>query len=655
METISRYLVTFLLNALWQMPLVAAVAALGSRLMRNGPAAHRHAIWVAALIAAVLLPVASVRTGERTAAVAFQAPSAPQLASSNSPAQSTSPSTPAAPARRTVAYAQNTAQILLAAYALFFLFRVLRLSWAWFRTVQIRDAARLAPAPAPVRRVWDRCLTAFGLRDVELLGSPGISSPVAAGAWRRSIILPETFFAAESEEVLTTAIGHEMAHLARHDFALKVLYEVLYLPIAFHPACWLILRGIEETREMACDELVTHKLLDAGVYARSIVTIAASMTAVLRPGYTLGVFDGDILEQRIRRLLHRPAANLKRARLLLAAGLSALALCVVISSGVALTARAQSVDRAEIASRVKAAQDLMEQAMANPKDAQIQARARQSLLDVLSRDPANQEALNSMMILSMVAKQPLEGRQWALRMVALYPKEKTSYYSVGFTDWSVVYPRVMEARAAAGMRPEQTAFIADAGARRTLRESSGAIVDEGIHMLETTLQMDPEYSDAMAYMNLLYRLKANIAETEAESNKAVALADEWVGKALDAKRKQPAATQQSGAWTQAPPPPPPPPPPPEFSATALASEAPMPGPRNTRERTGAYWQVVGASPMSAKQLIGDLKIAGFPAGSAMTGRDKEIRVIVGPYPDDASLAEARTKLESAGYRVLRSW
>ena len=93
---------------------------------------------------------------------------------------------------------------------------------------------------------------------------------------------------------------------------------------------------------MACDELVTARLIDAGVYARSIVRIAETMMPMRRPGYTLGVFDGDILEERIRRLLQRPAANLNRARLLLAGGLSALAVCAVVLSGLALTARAQS-------------------------------------------------------------------------------------------------------------------------------------------------------------------------------------------------------------------------------------------------------------------------------------------------------------------------
>jgi hypothetical protein len=78
METISRCLLTFLLNSIWQIPLAAAVAAGGCRLMRNGPASHRHAVWVAALLSAILLPVASVRTGEQAASLQLALPDAPR-------------------------------------------------------------------------------------------------------------------------------------------------------------------------------------------------------------------------------------------------------------------------------------------------------------------------------------------------------------------------------------------------------------------------------------------------------------------------------------------------------------------------------------------------------------------------------------------------
>ena len=74
METISRTLLTFMLNALWQVPLAAAVAALGGWIMRRGPAWHRHALWVAALFAALLLPLGGIRVPFNATADRLQLP-----------------------------------------------------------------------------------------------------------------------------------------------------------------------------------------------------------------------------------------------------------------------------------------------------------------------------------------------------------------------------------------------------------------------------------------------------------------------------------------------------------------------------------------------------------------------------------------------------
>src|SRR5262245_43284244 len=46
---LSRLVLTFLLNAAWQLALMAAVAALGDRLLRGTSARYRHRLWVAAL------------------------------------------------------------------------------------------------------------------------------------------------------------------------------------------------------------------------------------------------------------------------------------------------------------------------------------------------------------------------------------------------------------------------------------------------------------------------------------------------------------------------------------------------------------------------------------------------------------------------------
>lgn len=61
-------------------------------------------------------------------------------------------------------------------------------------------------------------------------------------------------------DVLTSAIGHELVHVLRRDYLLNLAYELIYLPLSFHPAAALVRRRINQTRELSCDELVTEKL-----------------------------------------------------------------------------------------------------------------------------------------------------------------------------------------------------------------------------------------------------------------------------------------------------------------------------------------------------------------------------------------------------------
>jgi beta-lactamase regulating signal transducer with metallopeptidase domain len=704
-ETINRSLLTFLLNSLWQIPLVAGIAWIACRLMRNGPAAHRHAVWVAALVAAVLLPMASVLPRAATASPRLAFSYAPELAGGPSSAATAALKSHTAPAPatdpRTVAYAPAIGAVLLAAYVLFVLFRLARLAWAWRITVRIRETAEPRVGPALLEDVWTRCLEAFGLRGVELLSSPGVSSPVAAGAWCATIVLPESLFAETSADVLTTAIGHEMAHLARHDFALKLVYELLYLPVSFHPASWVIRRGIEQTREMACDELVTRELIDAGVYARSIMSIARSMSGLPQPGYTLGVFDGDILEERIRRLVERPVANLKRARLLLATGLSALAICAVIASGLALSAHAQGGAREEMklagdaynrGDFETAIQHFEKAVHANPAnvnaklflaDAMIRQHnaqgeqpggplvtgARAQYLDVLAQEPQNKPALESMVMLSTEAKQFAEAHGWIVKLIQADPNSKTAYYTAGYLDWVTVYPEYQRARLEAGL-PQNDYSIPDANLRRSLRERFLPQIEDGFRMLQTALQLDPDYDDAMAYMNLLCRLKAGIVDSSNEASDLYAQADQWVGKALATKRRnaqnrsrQPfqldVDAPPSGALGASPalaaPPPPPPPPPPAAVAGQIASAVPMPQPHNPSERPGMFWQVLGADGLTANALIGSLKQKGFNASAVMAAHDNLVRVVAGPYSDVQSFEQAKAAIEAAGFRVLRQW
>ena len=667
METISRSLLTFLINALWQAPVAAGVAALACRWLRHGPARFRHAVWVAALGAAVLLPLASMRTAQPDT-LRF----APSLAATGAVeataarAAAAVPAVSGAPAPRTITLAETTGGMVLAAYLLLMLAGLARLGRASLRTLAIRRAAAAGAIPLRLDRVRARCQDAFGVSDVELLFSAKVSGPVAAGG---TVILPESLLAEASDDVLTTAIGHEMAHIARRDFACNLLYELMYLPVSFHPAAWLIRRGIGRTREMACDELVTRRLMDAGVYARSIVSIAAQMTALPCPGYTLGVFDGDILEERIRRLIQRPADNLKRARLVLAGGLAALALCAAVASSLSFTARAQGAagdmmkqgQAAYARGDYKTAEGLFQSAVNLEPDnleaklslagallgqyvpgtdpsSPLLAGARQQYQEVLARDPGNQKAIRNMMVLSVDSKQFGEAREWAQKAIAADSTDPAGYYTAGVVDWLETYPDYAGARTAAGMKPQDAGIIPDAGLRQKLRTEHEAQIEDGFRMLQTALQLDPQDDASMAYMNLLYRIKAGIADSDADSQQLIAQADDWVGKALEAKRKKamiarqagrPAGSNAQASLVEAPPPPPPPPPPPGTAAFVASAPAGTIRVEGSVQKNLLVSQTAPVYPPEAAQQ----GIAGTVTLAVLIGKDgkvKNLQAIKGP-------------------------
>ncbi len=324
METISRLILTFLLNALWQIAVVAGAAALAAWLLRNTPARLQHRLWVVALVASVFLPVASLRSIHLVAAGRVARLDGASAAGSPI-APRTAPAWPKFPfgdvtqnhawrpviasflGIRPVAFSPTWGYPLAAAYLLFLLYRLARLLRAWQTTKKIRQSAARCELTGGTAAIAAKCQSALGVRDVTILGSFQVSSPATLGFRRPLIILPEKLIDGASADDLTTALGHEMAHVRRSDFLFNLLYEVFYLPISFHPGARLMKKQIDGTRELACDALAAE-LVNPKDYAHSLLRMAraaGSQPISPAPHYTLGVFDADILEERMIRLLSR--------------------------------------------------------------------------------------------------------------------------------------------------------------------------------------------------------------------------------------------------------------------------------------------------------------------------------------------------------------
>lgn len=339
MERISEFALTFLLNAAWQVALVTLAAAACARLLRGASARYRHAVWVSALILSVVLPAwSSYNFGAVAANVnaraTVRAETNPRITAQNAVRENIPGVAPASifsadkllrPRTRTLPSVPYAPLALVFAYAIFLVHRVNSLRRAWRRTREIRRSAYARAVPKELQEAAVRCAAALGVRDVRIECSEEVCAPITTG-WRApSVILPDSFYAPLPSETLISVLGHEMAHIARRDFPLNLAYEFLRLPISFHPLANLAQRQINRTRELACDELVAGRVLAADAYARSLVRVASSLSNPAGHAYSLGVFDADILEERVMRLMEkRVRMSVRAARFLMAASFSLL-------------------------------------------------------------------------------------------------------------------------------------------------------------------------------------------------------------------------------------------------------------------------------------------------------------------------------------------
>ncbi len=316
METVINLVSTFVINAIWQVCVLLLIGGICSRLMRQAAVRRRHLLWVTVLILSVGLPILSLyNLGIKNSRFVLTLPlKNDQTIISGTDEQQTEENEFSIQSRdKLVGFAVSVIFSAITIFYFAFLFyRLTNLLRTWQRTAQLRRSAKNEKLPPLINAVAERCCTVLQISSVPILFSSETNAPLTLGARKPLIILPESFLNITSEETLTAVLGHELAHIRRRDYGLNLVYEFLSLLVSFHPAVTIMKRKINQTREMACDELVAECLLKPLDYARSLVQIAGFISPASQNAYTLGVFNADILEKRIMKLIETSRGANKR-------------------------------------------------------------------------------------------------------------------------------------------------------------------------------------------------------------------------------------------------------------------------------------------------------------------------------------------------------
>lgn len=186
--------------------------------------------------------------------------------------------------------------------------------------------------------------------------------------------------------------------------------------------------------------------------------------------------------------------------------------------------------------------------------------ARDEFMKVLQDNPNDKMAVQSLASLSYSEaggisdvdaklKKLDEARKWNERLIQIDPNSKEGYYTLAVIDWAKWYPNYTSARVKLGMKPEDPGPIKDKKARQELKDTYDAMIQDGIKNLEMALKIDPQYDDAMSYLNLLIRERADLDDNTDDYKKDIATAEMWMNKAMDTRKIKAAKAAPTGGLT----------------------------------------------------------------------------------------------------------
>jgi len=175
--------------------------------------------------------------------------------------------------------------------------------------------------------------------------------------------------------------------------------------------------------------------------------------------------------------------------------------------------------------------------------------------EVLSIDDKNISAIDGIgSILFQMAGTPYEpkkfeeSKSYHQKHIEQRPNDPEPYYWIGVIDWTLAFRANGELRAAYN-RDHVQKQVRDtdplpASLRADYTAKYGSLVEEGITNLQKSIQVKPDYDDAMAYLNLLYRRKADMVESADERAALLKQADDLVDKVKEIKQKRAEQPQQ---------------------------------------------------------------------------------------------------------------
>ena len=158
--------------------------------------------------------------------------------------------------------------------------------------------------------------------------------------------------------------------------------------------------------------------------------------------------------------------------------------------------------------------------------------------EVLAKEPNDVNSLKNIASIYFSIKDFDKAKDYQKRVLAADPKDPEAAYTIGVIDWTLAHENTLKALASANMNDDgEGNSKAPKKVLQQIKDENTPLVTEGLQYLNQALANRANYDDAMSYMNLTYRRKADTDFDDPATVKAdVASAKDWSSKAMGTRK-----------------------------------------------------------------------------------------------------------------------
>jgi tetratricopeptide (TPR) repeat protein len=178
-----------------------------------------------------------------------------------------------------------------------------------------------------------------------------------------------------------------------------------------------------------------------------------------------------------------------------------------------------------------------------PENVVLATRALDQYSEILRSNPSDIASLKGVAYLKLQLNNFEEAKQAYAKAIALDPTDPELLYAAAVANWSNANGGIEAEKAKLDAETEYSLILSDGCP--DVRTRFLPEIDSAIAMLNKAISLRKDYIDAMTYMDMLYRSRAELECGSKKNFKAdIKQSNEWVDRAAAARKKQAKAAEK---------------------------------------------------------------------------------------------------------------